>query len=531
MKLLKIAAIILILGVVVFQSLGCSSDSDSTATIKTQIATVQKGSLSVAITGTGNLALSQTEDLAFEIAGYVEEILVNEGATVKKGQEVAKLDTSEWDKQLKTLEKALATAERNLTSKESALTSAERQVITKESALAKAERLVTTKEFAVRQAQVDVQTAEYNLSQIDDVKEAQDAVDDAESTIKFVKMIRMGEFGGGLQSSDFSYWSQLADLAQVELTAAQEELDEILDGSSVQVTTDVALQVVAKQILVEKSQMALEDAQTAVADANQAVKNAQLDVDDAKQAVKNAQLDVDDAKQTVKDAQSDLDEAKSLSPIIKAPFDGFIAKINVEGGDEVQKGTVAMQLADPNQFAAKILVTEEDVFSVKMGGDATVSLTALSDLSFPAKVTKISPTASVSSGVVNYAVTVNITSLQPVTASLNTAIQPPTATPGSTSSDTSAGTGSSQNMTLKDGLSATVNIISQHKDNILTIPSKAITRQGQNSTVQVVKGTGTETRVVKTGMTDGTSTEITEGLSAHRLPMDSCCSHPIPASS
>ena len=62
-------------------------------------------------------------------------------------------------------------------------------------------------------------------------------------------------------------------------------------------------------------------------------------------------------------------------------------------------------------------------------------------------------------------------------------------------------------------MSATVNIISQQKNNILIIPSKAITRQGQNSTVQVVNSTSTETRVVKTGMTDGTNTEITEGLS------------------
>ena len=62
-----------------------------------------------------------------------------------------------------------------------------------------------------------------------------------------------------------------------------------------------------------------------------------------------------------------MDEAKSLSPIIIAPFDGFITKVNVEGGDEVYKGTVAMQIADPNQFEAKILVTEEDIFSVSWG--------------------------------------------------------------------------------------------------------------------------------------------------------------------
>ncbi len=92
-------------------------------------------------------------------------------------------------------------------------------------------------------------------------------------------------------------------------------------------------------------------------------------------------------------------------------------------------------------------------------------------------------------------------------------MQPPTASPRSASSEASSNASSSQTITLKDGLSATVNVVIQKKDNILIIPSKAITRQGQNSTVQVVKDTTTETRIVKTGMTDGTYTEITEGLS------------------
>ena len=267
MKLLKIAATILILCGVVFLSISCSSASAATPTTLT--AAVKKGSLSVAIIGTGNLALSRTEDLAFEVAGYVEEVLVSEGESVKEGQELAKLDTSEWDNQLKTLEKAVVTAQRNLTSKENALTDAERQVTAKESEVTKAERQVTEKDFAVSQAQLDVQTANYTLSQITDVKEAQDKVDNAEDTIKLIKMLQMGEAGGGLQITDLSYWSQLEANAEKVLVAAQEDLQDILNGSSVKESNDVALQVATSQLQVEKSQMALEDAQIAVEDANQ----------------------------------------------------------------------------------------------------------------------------------------------------------------------------------------------------------------------------------------------------------------------
>jgi HlyD family secretion protein len=526
MKLRKIAVTIFILCAVLAIIPGCSSKT--TSTVKTQVVNVQKGTLSESITGTGNLALSRTEDLAFEVAGYVAEVLVSEGESVKEGQELAKLDTSEWETELKTLKKTLETAQRNLSTKTSALTTAERLVITRESALTKAERLVTTREFAVSQAQLDVQTAAYNLSQIADVKQAQKEVDNAEYALKFARSVLTGELGGGVDLST-TYWTQLAANAQDELVIAKENLKDLLNGAVATTSEEVALQVATKQLAVEKADMALEDAKTAVEDARSAVNDAQLAVDDAKSAVDDAGLDVADAEQSVADARSKLDEAQSKSPIITAPFDSFITSIKVTGGDEVYKGTIAMQIADPNQFAAKILVTEEDIFSVKLGQAATVSLTALSDLTFPATITRISPTATVSSGVVNYSVSVNITSLQPVTAVQTTSSQPAapsanvTAPSGTASSNslpgvartaaaTSTTSSVSGNVTLKDGLSATVSIISQQKNNILIIPSKAITRQGGSSTVQVVKGTGTETRTVTTGMTDGTSTEITSGL-------------------
>jgi HlyD family secretion protein len=216
----------------------------------------------------------------------------------------------------------------------------------------------------------------------------------------------------------------------------------------------------------------------------------------------------------VADAQSDLDEQKSLSPIIKAPSAGFVTRVNVKGGDEVLKGTVAIQIADPNQFKAVIQVTEQDIFSVQVGAEATVSLDALSGLNFPAKVTAIAPTATVSSGVVTYKVTVNLTSLVPTGSVASNSTQKTTPT-----------TAATQSVSLKDGLSAVVDILVQGKTQVLIVPSRAITKQGANSVVQVVSGAATansaattsgaatETRLIKTGISDETYTEITSGLS------------------
>jgi HlyD family secretion protein len=71
---------------------------------------------------------------------------------------------------------------------------------------------------------------------------------------------------------------------------------------------------------------------------------------------------------------------------------------------------------------------------------------------------------------------------------------------------------STKNITLKDGLSAVVDIVVQKQTDVLMVPTRAISRQGLNSTVQVVTGATTETRTIKTGISDSSNTAVTEGL-------------------
>ena len=234
------------------------------------------------------------------------------------------------------------------------------------------------------------------------------------------------------------------------------------------------------------------------------------------------ELQVKVAQSGLENAKKQLADALNASPEITAPFDGFITTVNVSAGDAgvsgngVPKGTVAMTIVDPNKFQADILVSELDIPQVKLGGDATVGIDAMSGIRLPAKVTYISPTATIQSGVVNYKVTVEITSLGPVQSSQ----------PGQSSQSEQGGTTrpalseqatampTSQAVQLRQGLSATVNIPIQEKDNVLLIPNKAITRQQGVAHVNVLKNDGTiEKRTIKTGISDSQNTEITDGLS------------------
>jgi multidrug efflux pump subunit AcrA (membrane-fusion protein) len=492
MKALKIVTTISIICLLVFLSISCSSNSTSTSAATTRTVTVLKGNLSSSITGTGNLAYSSSEKLAFEMAGYVEDVSVSQGDTVKEGQDLVKLDTSDWESQIKTLQKALESANRNVET-------ADRTLTARQTALTKAQRAVTDAQLTVTKSQLDLRASQNSLEQISDVKTAQTAVDNAQYTLDMAKSNQQAANGTGDVVGAEYYKTLIPDLTNA-LNQAIKDRDAILNGIKETTSRTIALQIAQAQLDLQQKQRAIETAQLAVEDARTAVTNAQIDVT-------NAQADLSDAELNVKDAQSSLDDAKNLSPVITAPYDGFITKVNVQGGDEVQKGTVAVQIVDPEKFEANILITENDVFSIEVGQAATVSLDALSGISFPATITAIAPTATALQGVVNYAVTVELTSIQPS----NTSKQ--LTSGASAASNTSATSTKTDTITLKDGLSATVKIVTEQASNVLILPSKAITHQGQNYTVQVVKGTATETRTVKTGMTDGSNTEITEGLS------------------
>lgn len=421
MSLLKIMLVSLVLCSISVLSLSCASKSAPTP--EGQVVTVQRGNLRTDITSVGNLALSYKVDLAFEMPGTVEEVLVKAGESVKKGQVLAKLGTSEWEDEVTALTRKVTQAERQLTA---------------------AERQVTTKKRDLVQAQINLNNAELALEK-----------------------------------------------AEVE-------------------TTD-ALELEVKRLAVDLAKGRVEDAQI---------------------AIKDALTGIEDAKENLKDAQKALDDAKSASPVITVPFDGFITKVNVSGGDEVKKGTVAVTLADPNKFEADILVNEMNILNIKLGENATASLDAVQGMILAAKVTDIAPSGTIQSGVVNYKVKVEI---QPLTQEQVTEImkQGQQAQTGQTGGQQTqrqqaqAGqTGGQQAQRqqrqvttmvpkafqLREGLTVTISILIEERRNVLLVPNGAITSRGGQAYVQVWKDTVIEERSIKTGISNWQYTEVTDGL-------------------
>jgi RND family efflux transporter MFP subunit len=284
-------------------------------------------------------------------------------------------------------------------------------------------------------------------------------------------------------------------------------LNDVVSGHSTTLSPDVNTQVMLKNLALQQAgaglietQNAIQDAQAAVASAQNAADDAKTSADDTQNAIDEAKAAVAVAQNSVNTAQTNLTQIQTQSPVITAPFDGFISVVNVTQGQQIYNGQVAVQLADPTQFEVDVLVSERDIFNVSIGQTATVSMDALPGTVLPARVSKISQTATIQSGVVNYVVAVQITSMQPIASTRRTA---PSSTPTSATP-----------VQLKAGLTATASIIVTQRTNVLLVPALAVITQSTGQFVQVLKNGVTTQVQVQIGASDFQNAEVISGLSA-----------------
>lgn len=537
MKKRKVIILVTVIGLVGVLAAGCSKKSATTTTTYQEV-TVGNGNVTVSITSTGSLDYADYENLSFGADGTVGAVNVAVGDLVKKGQVLATLDPDAWNQQLENLSGAVQTAQQNL--------------ITAQSNLAKAQRQVVTQQLAVTQAQLNVQIAQNALNNISAVQTAQNAVDTAQANLNAVQASLLTAEAQGDAAAVLNLNDYITKSLKPALLQAQQNLQQVLNGTGTSITTTVALQIANAQLQVSQQQNALVAAQAAV--------------DDDNNAVTFAQTAVANAKQAVKDAQSALDDAKAANIEITAPFDGAVTAVNISPGvglsvassGVVKKGATAIVVADTSKFEANLLVNEIDIPNVSVGMSATIQPSALPNLTLPARVTAISPVATTQSGVVNYAVTATVLSIPSGTSGTTqsgtsgstsqsgTTTHPTTSsgsngqaqstttptfpgrtgtftTPSTTSPSGAAGrtggfalqSNAAAAAKIRQGMSLTVNLIEQQAVNVLVVPNQAVKTQGSTSTVLVKNSNGvTEQRQVTIGLKDVQNTQIVSGLSA-----------------
>jgi len=186
-------------------------------------------------------------------------------------------------------------------------------------------------------------------------------------------------------------------------------------------------------------------------------------------------------------AQDDLEKA-----VIVAPFDGVVARANVKEGDNLSSLDYAtetiIELIDPSRMELNVEVDEIDIPDVEVGQKAIISFDALPDVQLEGEVTFICPLPTEEDSLVLYEVKIGFK-------------VPEGSEP-------------------KAGMTATVDIITSERSDVLLVPDRAIRQDSLgNPVVQVVVDDQIQERPVVIGISDGYQTEIVDGLNEGEMVM------------
>jgi multidrug efflux pump subunit AcrA (membrane-fusion protein) len=228
------------------------------------------------------------------------------------------------------------------------------------------------------------------------------------------------------------------------------------------------------------------------------------DLDDDDDATDTA---IASAKAQVKLKKSDLSQAKSAlsAAALRSTISGTVAEVSIAKGDQVgsssgssggaassssgssSSSSAAITVISTNTYVVDTSVGSSDLAKVKVGLQAVITPTGATDSIYGTVKTvgvmassPSSTSGTSSTSTASFPVTIDVTEAQ---------------------------------KSLFAGASATVSIIVEQRDNVLVVPTAAIsTVDGKTVVQKVVNGSTTQTEVT-IGSTYGNQTEITKGLS------------------
>ena len=118
--------------------------------------------------------------------------------------------------------------------------------------------------------------------------------------------------------------------------------------------------------------------------------------------------DLDDAKATLEEAQEALADFQEQigDGIVYAAEAGTVTEVAYAAGDEISNDAAIVTYTDPENVTITVSVSQDDISSVSVGEEVSISLTAYPEEIFSGTVSGIATSATAGSSTVNYDVTV-----------------------------------------------------------------------------------------------------------------------------
>lgn len=364
--------------------------------------------------GVGRIELQKKHQVVILVGGIVEEVAVEVGDVVKKGQALVSLNTQEleWGVQQAemNLENArLSLAKLNETVEATDVAQAEANVLAAKENLALVQSGPTKEQLSAAENNAAAAWAAYEelqagptqeqLTQANaslrraeiDLQEAQRAYD------KIAWMPEAGTTGesAALQNATLSYESAKASYDEMVKPAKKSSLQSALAGAQ-------SAQDALNELKKKPTPADLASAKSALASAEATL--AKLKKGPNANDLRQAEIGVEQALIALEQARLNLENAQ-----VVAPIDGTVLAVNVETGLSVSGGTAVVTIADVTQLKLTVNVEQKDIGRIQVGQEAAVSVYGITDRTFAGVVDLIIPVSDTSTGLVTFPVTLRLT--------------------------------------------------------------------------------------------------------------------------
>ncbi len=319
--------------------------------------------MTVELTLNGPIRTLDDVDVGSKLAGRIVAVSVQEGARVRAGQVIARVDSASLTQQIMQAQAGVAAA---LSAKQQATIQAQVSPQQSMAAIRQAEAGV-----AQAQAQLDLVQAGARSQDVarsrETVNSAKSALDKAKVDLDRAKKLYAGD---AISKADVDAAQLGYDTALSTYRSALEAYDAIVEGARPQ---------------------EIRQAQEAVRQAQEQLRLARANAvndDIKKQQVTQADAQLRQAQATLRLAQQQLSEASIISPI-----DGYVTGKPAKVGQVVSPGTVVASIVSLDGVYFEGQVPETEIANVQIGQTATITLDAIPGRAFTGSIIAIDPKA------------------------------------------------------------------------------------------------------------------------------------------
>jgi HlyD family secretion protein len=507
------------------------------------IGTVERGTLTLRVTATGQVSSSNQVDLKTKVSGDVTSVPAKTGQTVRAGSPLLFIDSREAQKAVRDARTNLATAQLALEKARKptealTLTQAQNRITASHDTLAKSyddgynsisnafldlPSVMSGLEDVLYGTKINATASQANIDAYGSLFESTDA------GIATFKLDAATKYRAARTMYDAAFAHYRTLTRAIDATAVEKEIKDTYAltktiADSVKSSYDYLSYIEDKLKTKNQTPPPLLATHTASLNSFTAKTNTHLasllsitntitttkrSLTEYEQSLADLQagtdvLDIESARLSVVQRQNALTDAleKLSDYTVRAPFAGTIASLDIQRGQSVVSGSAFGVLVTQDKIA-EVSLNEVDIATVKNGQKATLTFDAVEDLQITGTVVAVETIGTVTQGVVTYTVKIGF--------------------------DTQKGELYER---IRPGMSVSADIITNTKTDVLLIPASSIKTSDSRGTtgtyVEIpppltAEQTGRTSGLsfplpltqqsITTGLTDDTVTEVIDGLS------------------